>query len=125
MSVDIPPGTFVAGCVRSRLWMIQSRPVHLVGLDVFDLAVEGFGTEDPEPVRGLIGGVHVLLVLPQRHGEHLVIFFVGQEQATRVAFLHPQGRDEMLFYLMVSSFEGLGANVELGYPCEHGSTAFC
>src|SRR5215210_400481 len=124
LRIDTPPGLFVAGWVRSRLWMIQSCAVDFVGLDVFDLAVEGFGTEDSKPVGGLVGGVHVLLVLPHRHSEHLVVLFVGQEQATRVTFLHPQGRDEVLFYLMVSVLEALGANVEPGYPGEHGSTTF-
>jgi hypothetical protein len=89
MRIDTPPGSFVAGWVRSRLWMIQSCAVDVVGLNVFDLAVEGFGIEDSEPVGGLVGGVHVLLVLPQRHGEHLVVLFIGQEQAARVTFLHP------------------------------------
>src|SRR5215210_2569389 len=124
LRIGTPSGSFVACWVRSRLWRSQSCAVDLVGLDVFDLAVEGFSTEDSKPVRGLVGGVHVLLVLPQRHSEHLVVLFIGQEQAARVTFLHPQGRDEVLFYLMVSLLEALGVNVESGYPGEHRSTAF-
>jgi hypothetical protein len=61
--------------------MIQSCAVDLVGLDVFDLAIEGFGTEEAKAVGSLVGGVHLLLVLSQRHSEHLVILFIGQEQA--------------------------------------------
>jgi hypothetical protein len=38
--------------------------------------------------------------------------------------LHPERRDEVFFDLTVSLLEALGANVELGYPGEHGSTAF-
>ena len=124
MRIDKPPGSFVAGWRRSWLWMIQSCDVDLVGLDVLDLAVEGLSTEDSKPVGGLVGGVHVLLVIPQRHSEQLVVLFISQEQVARVTFLHPQGRDEVLFYLMVSLSEALGTNVEPGYPGEHGSTAF-
>ena len=124
MRIDKPPGSFGTGWVRSWLWMIQSCDVDLVGLDVLDLAVEGFSTEDSEPVGGFVGGVHVLFVLPQRHSEQLVVLFIGQEQVARVPFLHPQGGDEVLFYLMVSLSEALGTNVEPGYPGEHGSTAF-
>src|SRR5215208_2299693 len=78
----------IPGWVRSRLLMIQSCAVDFVGLDVFDLAVEGFSTEDSKPVGGLVVGVHVLLILPQRHSEHLVVLFIGKEQAARVTFLH-------------------------------------
>src|SRR5215217_340379 len=124
LRIETPRRSFVAGWVRSRLWMVQSCAVDLVGLNVFDLAVEGVSTEDSKPVGGLVGGVHVMLVFPQRHSEHLVVLFIGQEQAARVTFLHPQGRDEVLFNLMVSLLEALGANVEPGYPGEHGSTAF-
>ena len=104
--------------------MIQSCAVDLVGLNVFDRPFEGFSTEDSKPVGGLISGVHLLLVLPQAHREHLALLWVGEEQASTETRLHPERRDEVFFDLTVSLLEALGANVELGYPGENGSTAF-
>jgi hypothetical protein len=52
------------------------------------------------------------------------LLWVGEEQASTETRLHPERRDEMFFDLMVSLLEALEANVELGYPGEHGSTAF-
>jgi len=53
--------------------MIQSCDVDLVGLDVCEGSLGGFGTEETKPVGGPGGGVHILLALPQAHREHLAL----------------------------------------------------
>jgi hypothetical protein len=77
--------------------MRQLCAVDLVGFDTRDFAFHGSGTEGPKPDRGLVGRTHVLLGLPQAHGEHLALLRVAEEQTATVAGLHPEGRDEVLF----------------------------
>ena len=104
--------------------MIQSCNVDLVGLDVYDRAFDGFSTKDSKPVRSLVGSVHLLLVLPQAHHEHLAAIRVGEETDAAVTNLHPERREDVLFDLTVPLFEALRAYFQLGYPREHGTTAF-
>jgi hypothetical protein len=55
------------------LGLIQSCEVDLVGLDVRDRPLGGLGTEESKPPRRLVGGVHILLALPEAHREHLAL----------------------------------------------------
>src|SRR5215207_9303013 len=104
--------------------MCQLCAVDFVGLDVCDRAFDGCGTEDPEPVRGLIRGVHLLLALPQSHHEHLALLWVGEEQAPTEPRLHPERREEVLLDLSLLLLETLRVYGVLAYPCEHNTTAF-
>src|SRR5918993_741058 len=104
--------------------MIQPRDVDLVSLYVFDRTFCGFGTEDSKPVRGLVGGVHLLLALPQSHHEHLALLWVGEEQAATETRLHPERREEVLFDLTLLLLEALRVYGVLAYPREHNTTAF-
>ena len=92
-----PPKSFFPGRTRSKLWMRQSCAVNLVRLDVHDRALGGFGAEGSKPVRGLVGGMHLLLILPQGHRKHLAALGVGEEQAATITSLHPKRRDDVLF----------------------------
>jgi hypothetical protein len=104
--------------------MRQSCAVDLVGLDVCDRAFGGFGTERSKPVRGLVGGVHLLLIFPQAHREHLAAIRVGEEQAATVTILDPKRRYDVFFDRTVPLLQAFRAYSVLGYPREHGTTAF-
>src|SRR5215210_2513140 len=104
--------------------MRQSCAVDLVGFDVCDLAFDRFCTECPKPDRGLVGRLHVSLVLPQAHREHLAFLRVAEEQTAAVAGLHPEGRDEVLFDRTLPLLQALRAYFVLAYPREHVTTAF-
>ena len=104
--------------------MRQSCAVDFVGLDIRDLAFDRFGTERSKPDRGLVGRVHVSLLLPQAHREHLAFLRVAEEQPAAVAALHPEGRDEVLFDRTLPLMQALRAYFVLAYPREHVTTAF-
>jgi hypothetical protein len=104
--------------------MIQVCDVDLRGLDVCDLPLDGFGTEETKPVGGFIGGVHLLLALPQPHREHLTLQYVGEEHSAAVTFLHLDRRDDVLYDRPVPLLYAIGAYVEVACPREHIITAF-
>jgi hypothetical protein len=101
---------------------IQYCDVDLRGLDVCDLPLGGFGTEETKPVGGFIGGVHLLLALPQAHREHLTLQYVGEEQSAAVTFLHLDRRDDVLYDRPLPLLYAIGAYVEVAYPREHITT---
>jgi hypothetical protein len=67
--------------------------------------------------------VHLLLVLPQCHREHLSAIRATEEEAATVTGLHHERGDDVVYYRTVALLEALGAYGILGYPREHG-TAF-
>ena len=50
-----------------------------------------------EAAYRLVGGVHLLLCLPQAYREHLAALWVAKEQAAAIAGLHPERRDDVVF----------------------------
>src|ERR671933_1842455 len=91
------PSHIVCPVVRLRVWMHQSCAVDLVGLDGCHRAASFFSAEGSKPVSGLVGGVHLLLVLPQAHREHLAALWIAKEQAAAVTGLRPECRDDVVF----------------------------
>jgi hypothetical protein len=104
--------------------MIQSCDKDFVGLDVRDRPLGGLSTEETKPLGGLIGGVHILLALPQAHREHLALLWVSEQQTATVTFLHLDRWHDVLYDRPVPLLYALGAYVEVAYPREHNTTAF-
>ena len=104
--------------------MIQSCIVDLVGLDVCNRPLGGLGTEETKPVGGLVGGVHLLLALPQAYREHLALLRVGEEKGSTVTFLHLNCRQDVLYDRPVPLVYAFGVYVEVAYPRVHNTTAF-
>jgi hypothetical protein len=118
ISGPLSPRTYLEHLFRGglRVRVHQSCAVDLVGLDACNRAAGGLGAEGTKPVRGLIGGVHSFLVLPQAHREQLPALRVTEEQAADVTGLHPECRDDVVFDRVTPLLQALGVYGELGYP---------
>src|SRR5215207_102508 len=71
-----------------ELHILNRREEDLVPLHATYRPAAGLGAEDSQPVRGILGSVHRLLVLPQGHRKHLAALTVGEDQPPGVTILH-------------------------------------
>src|SRR5215204_2347564 len=59
--------------------LLDSREEDLVPLHATDRPAAGFGAEDAQPVRGILGSVHRLLALPQGHRKYLAALTIRED----------------------------------------------
>src|SRR5688572_18175080 len=72
--------------------LLDRREEDLVPLHATYRPAAGFGAEDAQPVRGILGSVHRLIALPQGHSKYLAALTIGEDQAPAEAILYLECR---------------------------------
>src|SRR5829696_4618019 len=75
-----------------ELRFLNRREEDLVSLHATYRPAAGLGAEDSQPLRGILGSVHGLLVIPQGHSKHLAALTIGEDQASTETVLHLECR---------------------------------
>src|SRR5688572_13255917 len=72
--------------------LLDRREEDLVPLHATYRPATGFGAEDAQPVRGILGSVHCLLALPQGHHKKPAALTIREDQAPAETVLHLECR---------------------------------